>query len=94
MIKGLYDLAEYWEEDSQEQRQINEAIAEIERLRKENLDMRIKVEVTDESAESIIAENERLQTEIGTLERVIKNGSSSSCQRCDEVTYVGAGMYI
>ena len=42
-------------------------LAEVERLREKNEDMRIKVEVTDESAESIIAENERLQNALSEI---------------------------
>ncbi len=39
-------------------------LAEVERLREENTEMRIKIEVTDQSAESVEADNERMRAEI------------------------------
>lgn len=35
MIKGLRELADYWDADTEESRKINEAISEIERLQAE-----------------------------------------------------------
>lgn len=39
MIRGLRELADYWDADTEESRKINEAIAEIERLRKSYMQM-------------------------------------------------------